>query len=137
VYGPRQDPHGEAGVVAIFCGLLREGGTPVIFGDGRQTRDYIYVGDVVDAFLAAGSSDREGALNVATGVETSLRELAAKIGLDARAGAARPGEVLRSCLAPEAAADALGWRACTTLDEGLERTSAAVGQPSGPSRSSH
>ena len=68
VYGPRQDPLGEAGVIAIFCGLLKEGGRPKVFGDGTQTRDYIYVGDVVAAALAAARSDVVGPINVGTGL---------------------------------------------------------------------
>src|SRR5215212_3022067 len=76
VYGPRQDPHGEGGVVAIFCGKLLEGGTPVAFGDGTQTRDYVYVGDVVAANLAAAGSDWVGACNIGAGTETSVIELA-------------------------------------------------------------
>ena len=76
VYGPRQDPHGEAGVVAIFCGKLVEGGTADVFGDGLQTRDYVYVGDVVAANLAAAASGWEGACNIGTGIETTVIELA-------------------------------------------------------------
>src|SRR5919199_1429561 len=76
VYGPRQDPHGEGGVVAIFCGRLVEGRTPVAFGDGRQTRDYIYVGDIVAANLAAAESDWQGEANIGTGTETTVIELA-------------------------------------------------------------
>src|SRR5215212_2096014 len=76
VYGPRQDPHGEGGVVAIFCGKLAEGGTPVAFGDGRQTRDYTYVGDIVAANLAAAGSYWAGSCNLGTGTETSVIELA-------------------------------------------------------------
>src|SRR5213075_2912196 len=76
VYGPRQDPHGEGGVVAIFCGKLAEGGTPVAFGDGMQTRDYVYVGDVVDANLAAAKSGWAGACNIGTGTETTVVALA-------------------------------------------------------------
>jgi UDP-glucose 4-epimerase len=80
VYGPRQDPLGEAGVIAIFCGLLKEGGRPTVFGDGTQTRDYIYVGDVVSAALAAGDSEATGAINVGTGRETNVqRELRARV----------------------------------------------------------
>ena len=74
VFGPRQLPHGEAGVVAIFMGMLRDGGTPTIFGDGSQTRDYVYVGDVVDAMLLATEADG-GVFNVGTGVETSVVDL--------------------------------------------------------------
>src|SRR5215218_8420257 len=72
VYGPRQDPLGEAGVIAIFCGLLRDGRRPTVYGDGRQTRDYIYVDDVVDALLAAAASESPGPLNIGTGVETDV-----------------------------------------------------------------
>src|SRR5215216_3368329 len=75
VYGPRQDPLGEAGVVAIFCGALLEGRTPRVFGDGRQTRDYVYVDDIVEALLAAGDSNAMGKFNVGTGVETSVTDL--------------------------------------------------------------
>src|SRR3954452_22758787 len=82
VYGPRQDPHGEAGVIAIFCAAAAEGRPVTVFGDGSQTRDFVYVGDVVRAFAAAGRSDERGAINVSTGVETSLMELAAALGLE-------------------------------------------------------
>ena len=75
VYGPRQDPLGEAGVIAIFCGRMRDRGSPTVFGDGRQTRDYIYVGDVVSAMIAAAGADVGGAVNVGTGRETSVLEL--------------------------------------------------------------
>src|SRR6185295_11963222 len=75
VYGPRQDPLGEAGVIAIFCGKLRSGERPTVFGDGRQTRDYIYVGDVISAVLAAAGSEATGAINVGTGIETDVIEL--------------------------------------------------------------
>src|SRR5439155_22352183 len=77
VYGPRQDPLGEAGVAAIFCGALLDGRTPRVFGSGEQTRDYIYVDDVVEGFLAAAASDVNGAYNIGTGVETSVLELGA------------------------------------------------------------
>ncbi|MBS1890283.1 MAG: NAD-dependent epimerase/dehydratase family protein, partial [Actinobacteria bacterium] len=75
VYGPRQDPLGEAGVVAIFCGLLKNGGRPTVYGDGTQTRDYIYVGDVVSAALAAGATRLGGAVNIGTGREASVLDL--------------------------------------------------------------
>jgi UDP-glucose 4-epimerase len=126
VYGPRQSPHGEAGVVAIFCGASAAGRPAQLFGDGRQTRDFVYVGDVVAAFMAAGASPATGALNVATGRETSLLELAAALGLDTRPGPERLGEVRRSCLDPAAAARQLGWRAGMPLADGLERTRAAL-----------
>src|ERR671932_2680969 len=101
VYGPRQQPHLEAGVVAIFMGLLREGGTPKIFGEGTQTRDYVYVGDVVRACVAALAADG-GVFNVGTGRETSVLDLYAHIravtGADVEAvqGGPRPGEMERS-----------------------------------------
>jgi UDP-glucose 4-epimerase len=122
VYGPRQDPHGEAGVIAIFCAAAAEGRPVTIFGDGTQTRDFVYVEDVVQAFAAAGRTDERGAINVSTGVETSLLELAAALGLDASAGPGRIGEIARSILDPSAAAARLGWSARTPLAEGLRRT---------------
>src|SRR6185437_5801278 len=124
VYGPRQEPHGEAGVVAIFMGLLREGGTPTIYGDGRQTRDYVYVGDVVDAVLRAAGHDG-GVYNVGTGVETSVLELydeiqqATGIEREARHAEPRLGELQRSVLDPAAALRDLGWRPQTSLADGL------------------
>ncbi|MCW2987496.1 MAG: UDP-glucose 4-epimerase [Solirubrobacterales bacterium] len=80
VYGPRQDPLGEAGVIAIFCGLLQSGGRPTVFGDGTQTRDYIYVGDVVAAALSAAQSTTSGPVNLGTGIETNVLELAEALG---------------------------------------------------------
>ena len=133
VYGPRQDPHGEGGVVAIFCGKLTEGGAPVAFGDGRQTRDYVYVGDVVAANLAAADSDWAGACNVGTGTETSVIELAAALGalgdgapFELTFAPARTGEIVRSAVDPSLARDVLGWEARVELAEGLERTLAVV-----------
>jgi UDP-glucose 4-epimerase len=133
VYGPRQDPHGEGGVVAIFCGKLAEGGTPVAFGDGRQTRDFIYVGDVVSANLAAAQSDWAGACNVGTGTETSVVELAAALRalgngapFELSYAPARTGEIVRSAVDPALAREVLGWRAEVALPEGLERTLAGV-----------
>jgi UDP-glucose 4-epimerase len=131
VYGPRQDPHGEAGVVAIFCGAAAEGQPVTVYGDGTQTRDYIYVADVVAAFTAAGRADLEGVVNIATGRETSVSELAQQLGLEPRFAPRRAGEVARSCLDPAAAAERLGWRAQTPLGEGLERTLRAVERPRG------
>jgi UDP-glucose 4-epimerase len=127
VYGPRQEPHGEAGVVAIFMGLLLDGGTPKIYGDGRQTRDYVFVGDVVDAVLCAAGHDG-GVYNVGTGTETSVLELygaivrATGIEREPEHADARLGELQRSVLDPSAAERDLGWRAATSLDEGLART---------------
>ena len=131
VYGPRQDPLGEGGVVAIFCGRLRDGRRPVIFGDGSQTRDFVHVDDVVAANLAAAASDHMGPLNIGSGVQTSVLALvgALRALADERAGAfepafepARAGEVARSCLDPSAARAALGWRARIGLPEGLAST---------------
>jgi UDP-glucose 4-epimerase len=129
VYGPRQDPHGEAGVVAIFCGKLLEGGRPRVFGDGEQTRDYIYVADVVDAFLAAGArEDGAGPYNVGTGAETSVLDLGARLAtvsgrpFEPEMAAARPGEVQRIAIDPARAEGDLGWSAATDLDRGLELT---------------
>jgi len=127
VYGPRQEPHGEAGVVAIFMGLLLEGGTPRIYGDGRQTRDYVYVGDVARAALAALAHDG-GVFNVGTGVETSVVELAAAIGVasgidrPAELAPARLGELQRSVLDVSLAARELGWRPAHSLADGLAAT---------------
>ena len=128
VFGPRQDPLGEAGVIAIFCGKLREGGTATIFGDGTQTRDFVYVGDVVAANLAAADSDATGSYNVGRGVETSVLDLVAALrGLDGGELAVehappRPGEVQRNAIDPARAREALGWQAQVDLDEGLRRT---------------
>jgi UDP-glucose 4-epimerase len=127
VYGPRQDPHGEAGVVAIFFGRLARGEGLRIFGDGRQTRDYVYVGDVVTATLAAAAAPA-GVFNVGTGSETSVLELAeacrraAGVETETVFEPARPGELQRSVLNPTRAQAALGFRATTSLDEGLAAT---------------
>jgi UDP-glucose 4-epimerase len=128
VYGPRQDPHGEAGVVAIFCTALLGGGRPRVFGDGRQTRDYIYVADVVEAFLAAAGSDASGAYNVGTGVETSVLDLGRRLArfcgreFDPEMAPARAGEVQRISISSSLAAERLGWQSTTDLDRGLELT---------------
>jgi UDP-glucose 4-epimerase len=128
VYGPRQDPLGEAGVVAIFSGLLLVGGTPKVFGDGRQTRDYIYVGDVVSAFLAAARSGAVGEFNVGTGVETSVLDLGEAIAglcetsFDPEMAPPRVGEVQRIAIDASRASAELGWRAEADLTAGLSRT---------------
>jgi UDP-glucose 4-epimerase len=133
VYGPRQDPHGEGGVVAIFCGKLAEGGTPVAFGDGRQTRDFIYVGDIVAANLAAAESDWAGSCNIGTGTETSVIELAAALRalgngapFELSYAPARTGEIVRSAVDPALAREVLGWHAEVGLADGLARTLAGV-----------
>jgi UDP-glucose 4-epimerase len=122
VYGPRQDPHGEAGVIAIFCGLAATGRRATVYGDGAQTRDYVFVDDVVRAWMAAAASDVGGAFNISTGTETSLLELAGALELPYDHAPGRAGEIARSCLDPAAAAAGLGWRAEVPLAEGLRRT---------------
>jgi len=133
VYGPRQDPHGEGGVVAIFCGKLVEGGAPLAFGDGLQTRDYVYVGDVVAANLLAAESEWTGACNIGTGSETTvialadaLRALGDGHPFVLEHAPPRPGEVLRSAVDPSLARDVLRWEAQVPLGEGLRRTLAWV-----------
>ncbi|HEU5251713.1 MAG TPA: NAD-dependent epimerase/dehydratase family protein [Solirubrobacterales bacterium] len=129
VYGPRQDPLGEAGVIAIFCGLLKEGGRPTVFGDGTQTRDYIYVGDVVSAALAAGDADATGPVNIGTGVETNvlelieaLKRLSGNESFEPEFAPERTGEVQRIAIDAGRAERELGWRAEMDLDEGLRVT---------------
>jgi UDP-glucose 4-epimerase len=133
VYGPRQEPHGEAGVVAIFMGLLHEGGTPRIYGDGSQTRDYVFVEDAVGAMLVAFESDG-GVFNVGTGVETSVLGLydaiqrASRVTREPAFAEARLGELQRSVLDVSLAERELGWRPGSSLDEGLARTWAWIVQ---------
>jgi UDP-glucose 4-epimerase len=129
VYGPRQDPHGEAGVVAIFCGNLAEGRTSTINGTGEQTRDYVYVGDVARAnVLALENEVRSGAYNIGTGEETSvnrLYELLMKISgkdLVPEHGPAKPGEQLRSSVYPTLARRVIGWCPEVALTDGLNET---------------
>lgn len=129
VYGPRQDPEGEAGVVAIFCHRLLTGQTPIINGDGEQTRDYVYVGDVAAANLRAlEHPEVVGCVNIGTGIETSVNELyrslALVAGLETRAehGPPKPGEQRRSCLNPALAKRCLGWAPTVSLHDGLHRT---------------
>jgi UDP-glucose 4-epimerase len=128
VYGPRQDPAGEAGVVAIFSLRLLKGEPCYIFGDGSQTRDYIFVGDVVEAFLAAASKGSGETFNIGTGVETSVNDLYARLakicGVDrpAEFKPARPGELNRSCLNSRKAGEMLGWSPEKDLNEGLTET---------------
>src|SRR4051812_39107488 len=122
VYGPRQDPLGEGGVIAIYCHAATTDGHVRVFGDGRQTRDFVYVGDVVAALLAAAECEVGGAYNVGTGRETTILELVERLDLEPTFMPPRPGEILRSCLDPGAARAALGWAAATPLAAGLERT---------------
>ena len=129
VYGPRQDPHGEAGVVAIFAQGLLSGKPTKVFGDGSNTRDYVFVDDVVDAFVKASSSVGGGQrFNVGTGVETSDRQLhsavAAAVGApdDPEFHPPRLGDLKRSCLDISLAERILGWRPQVSLDDGVRRT---------------
>jgi len=129
VYGPRQDPLGEAGVIAIFCGLLRSGGRPLIYGDGTQTRDYIYVGDVVAAALAGAESALTGPVNIGTGEEASVLDLAEMLGrlggsesFEPEFAPPRAGEVQRIALDASRAERELGWRPETSLEDGLRQT---------------
>ena len=129
VFGPRQDPHGEAGVVAIFSRALLSGKPTKIFGDGTDTRDYVFVDDVVDAFVKASGVHGDGQrFNIATGTETSTRQLHTLI---AKAAAApddpefhppRLGDLKRSCLDINLAADVLGWRPQFDIEAGVART---------------
>jgi UDP-glucose 4-epimerase len=132
VYGPRQDPDGEAGVVAIFLGRLRDGEPCRIFGDGTQSRDYVYVGDVARATLSALDGEIGGVVNVGTGTATSVLELfticrsVAGSDVEAVHEPARPGELARSVLDGEHAAAVLGFRPTTTLEDGVAATWAFV-----------
>jgi UDP-glucose 4-epimerase len=130
VYGPRQNPHGEAGVVAIFANHLHTGKAPTLFGHGKPTRDYVYVGDVVSALRAA--SGRAGTYNIATGVETAvitlwneLRELAGS-DLEPQLADLRAGELKHSCLDASLAERELGWRAEVPIEQGLKLTYEAL-----------
>lgn len=124
VYGPRQDPHGEAGVVAIFCGCVLAGRAPTVFGDGRQTRDYVYVGDVVRAFLAAEAGPTGRTVNIGTGVESSVLDLIAGLAMPTppRFAPARAGELQRSALDATLARGLYGWRPQVSLPDGLQAT---------------
>lgn len=128
VYGPRQDPLGEAGVVAIFCRRALDGEPVTFFGDGLQTRDYTYVKDAAMAFALAVEQDQSLTVNIGTGVETSLVDLVGYLEVVeghpiARVMAdARPGEIRRSCLDAREAGRRLGWKASFTIEEGLAQT---------------
>jgi UDP-glucose 4-epimerase len=124
VYGPRQDPHGEAGVVAIFSGHLLRGEPCTVFGDGEQTRDFVYVDDVVDAFARAATRGSGLLANIGTGEETSVNQLydsmakSAGVSDPPRYAPARPGELARSSLDPARAGIHLGWKPWTNLADG-------------------
>jgi UDP-glucose 4-epimerase len=135
VYGPRQNPHGEAGVNAIFIGLMLAGKRPTIYGDGEQLRDYLYVDDVVDANLRAVDRADGGTLNLGTGVGTSVRDIVTAINailgtsLEPVFEAARPGEVRRITLDATRARAALGWAPRTAFMDGVRRTIAWFRDP--------
>jgi len=132
VYGPRQDPHGEAGVIAVFSSKMLAGESPSIFGDGRQTRDYVFVDDVVHAFALAADRGSGRMVNIGTGVETSVNELFSMLadmtGFSGEPGTGPlpPGDLRRSALDSSLAADVLGWRPWTHLEDGLKETVAYI-----------
>src|SRR5262249_47917463 len=126
VYGPRQSPHGEAGVVAIFCHRLLAGEPCLVYGDGEQTRDYVFVGDVADAIARAlGRPEATGIANIGTGLETTVNEIyrrlarLAGVGAPSRNAPARAGEQRRSVLDAARAKTILVWAPGTALDDGL------------------
>lgn len=128
IYGPRQNPHGEAGVVAIFTGKMLKGEQPIINGDGLQTRDYTYVGDVVRANVLALDYDKNEIFNIGTGVETDVNTLFKKLKELTKSdceevhGPPKPGEQRRSVISYKKIEKELGWRPEVTLDEGLRLT---------------
>jgi UDP-glucose 4-epimerase len=128
VYGPRQDPHGEAGVVSIFAGRLLDGIAPRVFGDGRQTRDYVFVGDVVRAFLAAQALGDGYVLNIGCAREVSVLDVLDGLDctLSPEFAPARPGELQRSALANDRAREVLDWGPSTSLVDGLRLTRDAI-----------
>ena len=134
IYGPRQDSSGEGGVVAIFSRACMDRTRPTIFGSGEDTRDYVFVEDVVDALIAAGDAGGSGVYNIGTGVETSTREVfeavarEARFGGGAKHGPARPGDLPRSVLDSSRAHRELGWSPGTSLQEGIEATVAWFGE---------
>ena len=128
VYGPRQDPHGEAGVVAIFARRLLAGRTCVVYGSGEQTRDFVFVGDVADAFIRAGDTVDGGLFNIGTSIETSVNELYRSMSglaegpFEPERQDERTGEILRSALDSTLAGRQLGWSPTTSLENGLGQT---------------
>jgi UDP-glucose 4-epimerase len=139
VYGPRQDPFGEGGVVAIFCGHLLTGATPTVFGDGHQTRDWVEVSDVVAANLVAAEAELTGPINIGHGRETSviqlldaLNEVASHPLPEPSFAPERPGEVRRSCLDVSRAKKELGWEATVELRDGLQRILRGSPPPAAP-----
>ncbi len=128
VYGPRQNSKGEAGVVAIFCDQILSKNKPVIYGNGQQTRDYVFVDDVVEANILSLQKNVKGVFNIGTGKETSVNQLFQKINktfdgkIRKKYGPAKKGEQKRSCLDCQKAKKVLGWKNKVELDEGLERT---------------
>lgn len=128
VYGPRQNPHGEAGVVAIFTKKLLKRETPIINGDGSQTRDYIFVDDIVQANIASLEKNAVGVFNIGTGRETNVNDLFGHLKKilntksEAKHGPARPGEQKRSCLDIKLAGKKIGFKACVSLADGFNRT---------------
>jgi UDP-glucose 4-epimerase len=130
VYGPRQNAKGEAGVVAIFCERLLTGKPAIINGTGAQTRDFVYVKDVVQAISLAISKKASGIYNIGTGIETSVKQVYAilcdvlRLKASPQYGPAKNGEQMRSCIDPRLAEKTLGWKSCTNLQQGLAETSA-------------
>ena len=128
IYGPRQNPHGEAGVVAIFCQKLLKQELPVINGSGEQTRDFTYVGDVAQAVAAVVEKRVSGTFNIGTSIETSINQLSKEIvnalGVKVNIGhaEAKPGEQLRSCIDPRHAANSFGWKSSVSLSQGIKLT---------------
>jgi len=129
IYGPRQDPYGEAGVVAIFCNKMISGKNPTINGDGRQTRDYVYIRDVVEANVAAAGSDFIGEINIGTGKETDVVELFNVIknisgnnSIKEIHGPSKEGEQRRGSLSHKKAEDIIGWQPKVKIEEGLKLT---------------
>lgn len=128
VYGPRQDPYGEAGVVAIFVKKMLENEQPVINGDGNNTRDFVYVSDVVSANLCAMDSEKEGMYNVGTEIETSVNDIFREVKKATRSdvqeeyGPEKPGEQRRSAVLVACARKELGWEPQVALDEGIRKT---------------